>query len=157
MSSKVATIGLCSLKAHTDDAPEQEFRSVEPEERPVRHVRWRVAVTGRHARQAGHIRERPSRTCARTTASMGRVRAPVAPDARRVSCAINANKRRTAEYTPRRERVGRRRGTDPATLGRPSDACIRHAARRACGAAATLALDETEEQNGRSTATARFT
>jgi hypothetical protein len=45
----------------------------------------------------------PSRTCARTTASMGRVRVPVAPDSRRVSRAISANKRRTAEYTPRRD------------------------------------------------------
>lgn len=34
---------------------------------------------------------------------MGRVRAPVAPDSRRVSHARSANKRRTAEYTPRRD------------------------------------------------------
>jgi hypothetical protein len=40
---------------------------------------------------------------ARTTASMGRARAPVAPDSRRVSRARSANKRRTAEYTPRRD------------------------------------------------------
>jgi hypothetical protein len=33
----------------------------------------------------------------------GRVRAPVAPDSRRVSRTMSANKRRTADYTPRRD------------------------------------------------------
>jgi hypothetical protein len=68
----------------------------------------------------------PSRTCARTTASMG-------PRARRAgfSARVARHKR---EQTPdgrvhaRPRRVGRRRGTDPTTLGRPADACIRDAA-----------------------------
>jgi hypothetical protein len=67
----------------------------------------------------------PSRTCARATASMVPVRAPVAPDSRRVSRAIKREQTPDGRVHAPPRRVGRRRGTDPTTLGSPADACIR--------------------------------
>ena len=69
----------------------------------MRPVRWCVAVTGRHARQAGHIRECPFPDMRANNGQQGGVRALVAPDSRCVSRAMSANNRRTAEYTPRRD------------------------------------------------------
>ncbi len=107
---------------------EQEFRSGEPEGCPVRPVRWCVAVTGAMRVQAGHIRGCPFPDIRAKDSQHGS-----GPRARRAGFSARVARQKREQtpdgrvHAPPR-RVGRRRGTDPTTLGRPADACIRDAA-----------------------------
>jgi pimeloyl-ACP methyl ester carboxylesterase len=99
-----------------------------PEGCPVRPVRWCVAVTGAMRVQAGHIRECPFPDIRAKDSQHGS-----GPRARRAGFSARVARQKREQtpdgrvHAPPR-RVGRRRGTDPTTLGRPADACIRDAA-----------------------------